>query len=77
MIAVRDQLVREGAWGESIRMLLNIHDELLFEIRDDMIEALALPLKETMETIFPSLDVPLRVDVNTGKNWGAMQPYHA
>lgn len=75
MLAVKDLLVKEDVWGDGARMLLNIHDELLFEIRDDMIDALVRPIRGKMENIFPALRVPLRVDVHTGKDWGTMKAY--
>jgi len=72
MIQVKDLLVERGAWGRDAKMLLNIHDELLFEVRDDMVNTFASPIASVMENVFPELPVPLRIDVNTGKDWGAM-----
>lgn len=51
-------------------LILQIHDELLFESAPDEIEALSLFVKKEMETVF-SLKVPLTVDISIGKNWGA------
>ncbi len=50
-------------------MLLQIHDELLFESPDDHIEALAKDVKHRMENIM-KLKVPLEVHISIGKNWG-------
>ena len=56
---------------ESVRMLLTIHDELLFEISDDIIKE-AIPLiRDIMESIY-KFSVPLKVDVAVGKRWGEM-----
>jgi DNA polymerase-1 len=50
------------------RMILTVHDELVFEVPDDEL-ATALPLiKERMEAIY-ALDVPLVVDVGHGRAW--------
>lgn len=50
-------------------MNLQIHDELLFELPDEEIASLSLPIKKIMETVF-CLKVPLIVDISIGKNWG-------
>lgn len=50
-------------------MILQIHDELLFETPDSEIEELSLFVKKQMEGVF-KLKVPLIVDISVGKNWG-------
>ena len=50
------------------RLLLQIHDELLFEVPADRVDALAALATEEM-TAAMTLDVPLKVDVNVGENW--------
>ncbi len=74
MICVRDCIQREG-WEISAAMLLSIHDELLFEIRDDMIAKIAPKLVECMESSYP-LAVPLTVKASVGKDWGHLQEIH-
>jgi DNA polymerase I len=54
------------------RMLLQIHDELIFEVRDDFVGQLATLVREVMTTVMP-LDVPLQVDVKHGSNWAACE----
>ena len=54
------------------RMLLQIHDELIFEVRDDFVGQLATVVREIMTTVMP-LDVPLQVDVKHGANWAACE----
>ena len=50
------------------RMLLQVHDELVFEVPpNELKEAMAM-IKEKMETAM-KLDVPLLVDIRSGKNW--------
>ncbi len=53
------------------RMLLQVHDELLFESPDDEVDALRALATEVMESAL-SLDVPLKVDVKTGADWSAV-----
>jgi DNA polymerase-1 len=50
-------------------MLLQIHDELLFEVKDESIQELAALAKKEMEGVF-KLKVPLIVTISVGKNWG-------
>ncbi len=50
-------------------MLLQIHDELLFESPDDHIHILAKEVKYRMENVM-KLNVPLEVHISVGKNWG-------
>jgi len=50
------------------RMLLQIHDELVFEMPDSEIEVVSNEVKRQMEGVF-SLKVPLTVKINVGKNW--------
>lgn len=49
-------------------MILQIHDELIFEVPDEEIEIFKSLIKEKMENVIP-LAVPLTVDVEVGKNW--------
>ena len=65
MIAVAGRLAAES---HPARMLLQIHDELLFEAPADRADDLAAMVREEM-TGAMSLDVPLKVDVHAGENW--------
>ncbi len=53
-------------------MLLQVHDELVFEVVDEDMEAVARGVKEIMENV-ASFEVPLVVDVEVGENWGEMK----
>ena len=66
-----DARVRES--GLRARLLLSVHDELLFETPRDEVEALATIVRETMEGALP-LSVPLVVDVKVGDDWESMTP---
>ncbi len=54
--------------GDAVRLLLQVHDELLFEVREDIVNDLAGKLKTHMESVV-SLDVPLVVDAGVGQSW--------
>jgi len=49
-------------------MLIQVHDELLFEVKDDFAEEMVEVVKSVMEQAYP-LRVPLKVDVQIAKNW--------
>jgi DNA polymerase-1 len=70
MIRVAERL---HATGSPARLLLSVHDELLFEVPREEVEPLAALVRETMEGALP-LAVPLVVDVKVGDNWEAMTP---
>ncbi|MCU9925806.1 DNA polymerase I [Aeromonas caviae] len=57
-----------GIEDESIRMLMQVHDELVFEIREEKLEEYIALIKEKMSCA-AELDVPLVVEVGTGVNW--------
>jgi DNA polymerase-1 len=52
------------------RMLLQVHDELVFEVPRDQVDALSALVREHMEGA-ASLSVPLVVDIGVGDNWMA------
>ncbi|MCX7792957.1 MAG: DNA polymerase I [Thermodesulfovibrionales bacterium] len=56
------------ARGFRTRMLLQIHDELLFEVPEDEIPEVKEMVKKEMETVV-KLEVPVSVNISTGKNW--------
>ena len=68
MIELEDRLDDDRA-----RMLLQVHDELLFEVREDTVEELVPVVREEMEGAM-ELDVPLTVDVGVGDSWYACKP---
>ena len=51
-----------------IRMLLQVHDELLFEVPEDEVDDAIRIVTEEMEGAI-ELSVPLRVDVGSGVSW--------
>ncbi len=66
-----DAAVRDS--GLRARLLLSVHDELLFETPREEVEALAAIVRREMEGALP-LTVPLVVDVKVGDDWESMTP---
>jgi DNA polymerase-1 len=54
--------------GLRARMILQVHDELVFDVPKDELREVADLVRETMESAV-DLDVPLKVDVKAGRNW--------
>jgi DNA polymerase-1 len=54
------------------QMILQIHDELLFDVPVDEVPELVRLAKDRMENVL-KLDVPVKVDVKKGKNWLEME----
>ncbi len=75
---VSEECEREG-WGDSVRILLQIHDELLFEIREDMQDLVIPRIRRTMESVLEnswmkiSTPIPLVVHAGIAKTWGSMK----
>jgi len=53
------------------KMLLQIHDELVFEVPQEEIEEMKSLVAELMSQAI-KLSVPLKIDVKLGKNWAEM-----
>jgi DNA polymerase-1 len=67
----------EGALSQTqydAQMLLQIHDELIFEVAASDLQAVARLVRENMETAL-ELSVPIEVTVKTGRNWYDVQAY--
>jgi DNA polymerase-1 len=65
MIRINDAL---GQSGQSAKMLLQVHDELVFEVPLEEIDAIKTLVKREMESA-AELSVPLVVDIGVGANW--------
>ena len=66
------RLEDEGILDENCWMILQIHDELLFELRKNKIKEIFPKIEKIMENI-AELKAPLKVDIKIGTNWGEME----
>lgn len=71
MIRVAGEIEKKG-WADDVRMLLTIHDELLFEIKEDIIKEASKLIASVMENAY-ELEVPIRVTTKIGSNWGDLE----
>ncbi|HET7062667.1 MAG TPA: DNA polymerase I [Rudaea sp.] len=69
---IKRAMIAVDAWLQSLdghaRMIMQVHDELVFEVREDRIEKISAGVRERMAAA-AELAVPLIVDIGTGENW--------
>lgn len=70
---IKKAMIEVDAWineiqDEDILMIMQVHDELVFEIKEERVEEYVAKIKSLMEKAV-ALDVPLVVDVGIGNNW--------
>ena len=74
MIQIEDYLKKEGM-EDSVRVLLQVHDELVYEVREDLIEKVVPAVKKIMERIIDPKDihgVVCTAEASVGVDWGEM-----
>ncbi len=64
-----DRRIAEAEWPAA--MLLQIHDELVFEVAEESVDEISRAIQESMEGVLP-LRVPLEVKILTGRHWGEL-----
>jgi len=67
MIHVRKALTKEGLLDD-VKMVVQVHDELIFEIRDTMIPKARKIIEHELAHVY-TLNVPIEVEIGIGKNW--------
>ncbi len=66
MVAIQEEL-EANAYGT--RMILQVHDELVFDVPKQELEVVRPMIVEKMSSAFPDLSVPILVETGEGKNW--------
>lgn len=70
--------IQKNKLEADVRMLLQVHDELVFEIKKEGKETHIQKIVEIMEHVLDgknSHEVPIQVSVSVGKNWGELEEY--
>lgn len=65
-------------YTERVKLVLQVHDELVFEMPEGMVESVVPEIRRIMESALAGKEtygVPLVVDIKVGPNWGEMKPY--
>lgn len=66
MLSIHKEL-KNGNWGS--KMILQVHDELVFDVPKEELEQLSTLIRDKMCHAMPSLKVPIEVEVKSGNNW--------
>ena len=70
---IKTAMIKMSEWiknqsEDNIKMVMQVHDELVFEVKDAFVEQYCTEIKKIMENCY-QLSVPLKVDVGIGNNW--------
>lgn len=71
-----DEMIEEKGWGEKARLILQVHDELVYEVDEKIADEAAEQIRETMESVAPTKElsgVPITAEAAIGGNWGEMK----
>jgi DNA polymerase-1 len=71
MIKIAD-FIKSKNLEDDVKLILQIHDELILEVKSEIIKEIAPQLKEIMEQV-ADLEVPLKAEITIGKNWGELE----
>jgi DNA polymerase-1 len=72
-----DDLLKEKKWQDKAQLVLQVHDEIVYEVSDDLIQEAGKEFKKIMESVLDNHEtygVPILADGNVGKNWEDSQP---
>lgn len=75
MVRADEMLAKEGALDDA-HLLLQVHDELVYEIRSERSGELSAKIQEIMESVLPAAEtrgVPILVTMKSGPDWGEMK----
>lgn len=76
MVRVDEMLKSEGI-RHQVHLLLQVHDELVYEIPEGLLETVCKKIKKIMETVLPESEtngVPVIAEMKSGATWGGAQP---
>ncbi len=74
-----DERIEKEGWGEKVFPILQIHDELIYEIDEKIVEKVAPAIEDIMEHVLENSfisykpEVPLKVNYVIGNNWGELK----
>ncbi len=70
VVKVGMRRIWEDIQGTDIKMVLQVHDEVVFEVPDAQVKEFSHHVKERLQ--YDELDLPITYSVSTGKNWNTM-----
>jgi DNA polymerase-1 len=75
MVKIDEYLTKEKL-DQKVRLILNVHDELVYEVEESLVKTVAPKIKEIMETLVPLKEtkgVVMKADVSVGDDWKEME----
>ena len=69
-----DDWTNKNKYDDSVKMILQVHDELLFEVKEDFVKKAAEKIVEIMEGVI-KLKVPITAEAKIGDNWGELRAF--
>ncbi len=76
MIQVQEFLTKENLLND-VHLLLQVHDELVYEVREEKVQEVAVQIQKIMEGVlegYETHEVPIIAEAKKGPNWGEMNP---
>lgn len=76
MVRIGEKLEKEKAEDDA-HLLLQVHDELVYEVKETKVIELAKEIRNIMESVLPASEtngVPVIAEAKSGPNWGEMRP---
>lgn len=69
---IETQKLIDEKYADSVKMIIQVHDELIFEIKEEKVHEAAGRIQDIMRNVLP-LKVPVVVDVEIGDSWGDLE----
>jgi DNA polymerase-1 len=71
-----DEALKKGKLENDVHLVLQVHDELVYEIKKSYVKEAAVLIKDIMQSVIPLKEikgVPILAEAYQGKNWGEME----
>ncbi len=71
-----DTLIEKNGWRDRVALVLQVHDELVYEVDEAIVREVAPAIRSVMESVAPIAKlsyVPIIAEAAVGQNWGAMK----
>ena len=71
-----DTMIEKEGWRDKAKLVMQVHDELVYELEEKNAERIAQAIRDVMEKVVPTKelsDVPIRAEASIGENWGEMK----
>ncbi len=71
-----EEFLRKEKMEEKVRLILQVHDELVYEVEEDIAKDIATKIRDIMESIIPAektKNIIMKADISIGDNWRDME----